>query len=371
MRVGLNATCLNERPSGSKQRFQALYGALFERLPEVEFHIFEPFDCRVADWFPYRPNVFGRQTPVPSLSRAGKFIKGYDHWRSVFGAEKFDFFEAMHLPLFRPQHGKTILTVHDIRGVGKENSLIHRSVFSTVLRDALNRADHVVTVSNAMRSEILEFFPNVAVSVIYNCFNSSLIAGVSDRNLTGFTAKYHLPREYILAVGHLEKRKNYLRLIEAVARLKCGGLNFSLVIVGKDSGDAVSVRALIRKLDLQDQVILLSELSDYEVWCAYRCCSLFVFPSLYEGFGIPVLEAMAAGKPMALSNSPIFREISGGQGLYFDPECVESISNAIEIGMTDSKLRQFMIDYGYGRVMDFDCEKAAGELVRVYQSLAE
>jgi glycosyltransferase involved in cell wall biosynthesis len=369
MRVGLNATCLNDRPSGAKQRFQCLYGSLFKLLPDVEFIVFDPSDCRVSDWFTNQPNVFRRETPIPSLGRAGKFMKGLHYWKSAFASEEFDIFEALHLPLIRQPHGKTILTIHDMRGLNRENSITKRVLFAAVLKDALKRADHVITVSNTMRSEILEFYPNATVSVVYNGINTSSVEKVTEHEVKQFRAKYGVPREYVLAVGHLERRKNYPRLIEAIAHLRHRGFDCPLVIIGNDSGEASSINNLISILGLQNQVTFLAGLTDDEVLCAYRCCSLFVFPSLYEGFGIPILEAMVAGKPSVLSDIPIFREITENQGIYFDQQNVEHIASSIEVGLTNFELRQRMIGYGYRRAADFDYKEVSCELARLYQFL--
>jgi glycosyltransferase involved in cell wall biosynthesis len=368
MKVGLNATCLNDRPSGAKQRFLGIYGSLFNLLPDVEFVIFEPRDCRVADWFPSQPNLSKRETPIPSLGRAGKLLKGCNYWKRSLASENFDAFEAMHMPLTRPSKGKTLLTIHDIRGATKENSFAKRKLFSSVLRNALKRADHVVTVSNTVRSEILSFYPNTPVSVIYNGVDSSAVQSVTQQAIDALRTKYDLPREYILAVGHFEKRKNYVKLIEAIALLKQRKFDSSLVIIGNDSGELVSLKKLISDMNLNDNISLLTDLSNDEVRCAYSNCALLAFPSSYEGFGIPILEAMAAGKPMALSDLEIFREITQNQSVYFDEGNVESMADAIEIGLCSQQVRDDMVEYGFHRVHDFEFGHLANSLCKLYRA---
>ena len=369
MRVGLNATCLKDRPSGAKQRFLGIYGSLFTLLPDVEFVIFEPRDCNVAGWFPNHSNVSNRQTPLPSMGRAGKFLSGLNYWKRAFASEHFDVFEALHMPLVRPAQGKNLMTLHDIRGMNRENSLAKRALFATVLRDALKRTDHVVTVSNAMRSEVLDFYPETSVSVVYNGIDRNAMTSVTEREVKEYRAKYGLPQEHVLAVGHFEQRKNYPRLIEAIALLKQRGLDFPLVIVGNDSGEVSSLRMLIANLDIQNQVTLLTGLSDDEVRCAYLSCRLLAFPSSYEGFGIPILEAMAAGKPMVLSDLPIFREITQERSIYFDHNNVESIADAIEVGLCSQKAREDMVEFGSRRLKDFEFGQLAEQLAQVYRTL--
>lgn len=368
MKVGLNVTCLNDRPSGAKQRFLGIYGPLFNLLPDVEFVIFEPKDCHVSGWFPSQPNLSKRETPIPSLGRAGKLLKGCNYWKRSLASENFDAFEAMHIPLTRPSKGKTLLTVHDIRGVTRENNFAKRKLHSSVLRNALKRADHVVTVSNTIRSEILNFYPNTPVSVIYNGVDSSAMQSVTQNGVNAFRTKYNLPREYILAVGHIEKRKNYAKLIEAIAFLKHRKFDCSLVIIGNDSGELVSLKKLISDMDLNDNIFILADLSNDEVRCAYSNCTLLAFPSSYEGFGIPILEAMVAGKPMVLSDLEIFREITQNQSIYFDESNVESMADAIEFGLCSQQDRDDMVEYGFQRIHDFEFGHLANRLCRLYRA---
>lgn len=370
MRIGVNATCLNNRPSGARQRFSGIYGALFKRLPDAEFLIFEPLDCQVSEWFSGQTNVVARSTPIPSEgSRLRKFAAGFGFWGQALSNESFDLFEALHLPMVRPVNGKAVLTIHDVRGLRDESGLTHRTLFASALRSALSRADHVVTVSAAMRNEILEFYPEIPVSVVYNGLDVGPFADVTQEDCNAFTTKYGLPSDFILAVGHFESRKNYPRLIEALALLKQRGLDCPLVIIGNDSGEIAVLSRQILELGLDRQVALLSGLSDAEVRCAYILSSLFVFPSSYEGFGIPILEAMAAQKPMALSHLAVFEEITEGQSIYFPPDDVEAMANAIELGLTSNEKREQMIRYGLDRLPEFGFDQLADKMVQVYEQL--
>ncbi|MGB7373484.1 glycosyltransferase family 4 protein [Pontixanthobacter sp.] len=368
MKVALNATSLNDRPSGARHRFVGIYGPLFKHLKDVEFIIYEPKDCSVVDWFPDQPNISNRKTPIPSFGRTGKFLAGINYWPRALSKEKFDIFEAMHLPLTRPPAGKTILTIHDIRGLNKQNNFTNRALFAAVLKDALKRADHIVTVSHTMRSEILKFHAAASVSVIYNGIDKAAMANVAKGRIDKFRTRYGLAQEYILAVGHFEPRKNYPRLIEAMSLLKQRGTDCPLVIIGNDSGEASALKRLIVGLGLDQQVTLLTGLSDDDVRCAYLNCKLFVFPSFYEGFGIPILEAMAARKPMVLSDVAIFREITQNRSIYFNQYCVESMADAIEIGICSEEAVANMVEYGDQRLEDFKFTRQAEKLAQLYKA---
>lgn len=371
MRVGLNATCLTDRPSGAKQRFIGIYGQLFKLLPEVEFIIYESQGCRVADWFPTQPNVSAKVTSIPCEGRIAKFAAGIRYWPQEFSKDRFDIFEGLHLPLTRSPSGRTLLTIHDIRGVHPENDLMGRAIFKTVLARSLKAADHVITVSEAMKEEILSFFPGIHVSVIYNGLDTSKFSQIDDSDLVAFQNKFALPSEFILAVGHFEKRKNYLSLIDSVIRLRDRGIDCPLLIIGNNSGQRQLVEEKIAGANLGNMIRVLSELSDLEVRCAYKMCSLFVFPSAYEGFGIPILEAMAAQRPMVLSNLPVFCEITEGQAIYFPHNDIESMADAIEHALTSSTKRTSMIEYGIQRVNDFNFNALAGQVAALYKELVD
>ncbi|MDO9010559.1 MAG: glycosyltransferase family 1 protein [Gallionella sp.] len=369
MKIGLNATCINDRPSGAKQRFIGINRELVKRLPDAEFVIYEPDDCRVASWFNGASNVSARHTPLPSEGRARRFIGGLQYWRSALSREGFDIFEGFNLPLVKATTGQTLLTIHDIRGLRPESRAWERAVFKSVLSRSLKAADHVITVSESMRKEILSFYPDVPISVIYNGLDANEFDRVSAADLQEFRRKFALPEEFVLAVGHFESRKNYLRLIDAIALLRDRGRSCSLLIVGNDSGERKAVEERVASVNLAGSVKILSGISDLEVRCAYKLCSLFVFPSSYEGFGIPILEAMAAGRPIVLSDIPVFREITQNSGVYFPHHDVELMALAIEKILTSSSERARLVEYGNNRIQSFSYQSLAAQVENLYRAV--
>ena len=123
----------------------------------------------------------------------------------------------------------------------------------------------------------------------------------------------------------------------------------------------------IRTLDLSDNVMILKNLPNWEVQSLYRLCSLFVFPSVYEGFGIPILEAMAAQRPMVLSDLPVFREITENQSIYFDPNKIESIADVILKTYSSKFEQERLVDYGLKRMEAFKYHNLAQDLVKIYR----
>lgn len=369
MKIGLNATCLNDRPSGAKQRFVGIYGELFKLLPDAEFVIYEPADCRVAAWFEGVANVSARRTSIPSEGRTQKFVKGFGYWNAALASERFDLFEGFHLPLVASPRGRNLLTIHDIRGVNSQAGFLKRLIYKPVLGRSLERADHVVTVSEAMKAELLTLHPGLQISVVYNGLDESKRSPVPADALVAFKQKFGAGEDFILAVGHMEKRKNYPCLVDAIRTLHDRGLNYPLVIIGNDSGQKDEIEARLEIAQLSGKVRLLTGLSDLEVRCAYQLCKLFVFPSTYEGFGIPILEAMAANRPMVLSDIPVFREITEDQGFYFPPESSDSMATAMQAVLCSNAEQQRLVDYGQKRIEAFNYEILAGQVKQLYESM--
>lgn len=369
MKIGINATCFNHRPSGAKHRFIGIYGELVTQLPETEFVVFEPKDCRIASWFDGATNVRVRSTPLPSEGRVKRFIEGVRYWDKALSDEQLSVFEVANLPLIKAPTGKTILTIHDIRGLRPESDLVERSIYQLFMERSLRGADHVVTVSNAMKNQLLHLFPELSISVIYNGIDPNQFKYIEEDDLKAVRRRHCLPEQFVLAVGHFEKRKNYLQLVNAVARLRDRGQSCGLVIIGNNSGDREKIEGRVQKLNLTRNVTLLSGLSDLDVRCIYKLCSLFVFPSSYEGFGIPILEAMASNRPMVLSDLPVFREITQDRGIYFPHDDVELMADAIEKGLSSTGERTKLVEYGKERVKDFSFQSLAKQIGHLYRSL--
>jgi len=360
---------LNDRPSGAKQRFYGIYGELIKQLPDAEFVIFEPNDCNVGAWFNGAKNVAIRRTPIPSQGRLGKFLGGLNYWSTALIQEKFDLFECFNQPLVKAPTGLTLSTIHDIRRVYSDWGILERTAYRATLRKTLSTVDHVITVSESIKREILDFAAVSSISVTYNGLDVHKYEAVEDTALQAFRSKFRLSENFILAVGHIEKRKNYLTLIAAMAHLHAQGRVCHLLIIGNDSGERAVLEERIKSSKLSGHVKFLNGLSDIEVRCAYKLCSLFVFPSTYEGFGIPILEAMAAGRPMVLSDIPVFREITEDNSVYFLPTEAENMATAIEMVLTSNSERARLIEYGTSRVKAFSFEVLATQIKHLYRSL--
>ena len=182
-------------------------------------------------WFKDFNNVKTFTTPIPSNGRFRKFIYSTSFWNKTLGNESFDIFEGFHLPLPTVNSAKTIFTVHDVRRIHLESSLLERNAFRHSLKRAIRNADALVTVSEAMKRELLPYCSESQICVIPNGLDGSAkFLHPTVAELEAFKIKYSLPERYLLAVGHLDPRKNYLRLIQALSLLRRAGQSHHLLI---------------------------------------------------------------------------------------------------------------------------------------------
>ena len=360
-RIGLNGTCYNERPSGARQRFVGLYGQVIKANPSTEFFIYDAADAAISSAFAGAVNVVARSTPIASAGRLRKAVASVGFWQRKLLADKLDLFEQFNLPLVKAPACPTVLTIHDVRDANS-HVLPLRQLYRFTWRNALARVDHVITVSRTMKSEIEALSAYVPVTVIYNGINQSfpcILNRTDHRNRC----------TQLLAVGHLEPRKNYLTLLNAVARIKKRKRDVHLTVVGRDGGSKDAIEAAIHANDLTADITLRSDVSNTELANLYRACDMVVFPSLYEGFGIPLIEAMAAHRPIITSDIGVFREITEDQGCYFPPLDPEAMASSILQLVDQPLLADRLVEYGTARISDFRYEHLATQVTELYRQL--
>ena len=159
-----------------------------------------------------------------------------------------------------------------------------------------------------------------------------------------------------------------MRLISAIDILKKDGHNIKLIIIGQKADETKKINRLIIKLNLSQNIKIFSNLNNFEVRCFYKLASLFVFPSIYEGFGVPLLEAMASSLPMVLSNTEVFREITQNKYSYFDQYDSLSIANRIKFVLLNKALQKKMIIYGKKRIVYFSAKVQSNQINNLYNN---
>lgn len=277
------------------------------------------------------------------------------------------------LPLYCPC--PKVAVVHDLSFLIIRNSFRTHSqiILKNQLLHMVRRASKIIAVSQSTKRDLLRFYQvNPAqVSVVYEGYDTDAYKPHSDMDrVKALGQRYGIDAHYVLYVGTLEPRKNIPRLIEAFASLKKQGMiRHKLVIAGKKDWLYNNIFQTVTRAGLDDEVIFTDYVPDQDLPLLISGADLFVYPSLYEGFGLPPLEAMACGIPVITSNLSSLPEVVGDAGILVDPYSVDEIAEAIHQVLSDAKLREQMQQKGLDRARMFSWEKTAQETLKVFETI--
>jgi glycosyltransferase involved in cell wall biosynthesis len=241
-------------------------------------------------------------------------------------------------------------------------------------RYSAKNAEKILTISEASKSDIMKIYGIKSDKIVVTPLGVRDDLGSNAPNITmeKVSKKYSLKKPYILFVGTLQPRKNIERLVEAYSLLKAQKetlADIELVIVGKKGWLYEPILAAPKKYGVVNSVKFLDFVPDEDMAELYAHAECFVLPSLYEGFGLPVLEAMKHGAPVATSNVSSLPEAGGDAALYFNPEDAQEIADTMKKILEDKKLRTTMITKGYTQIKKFSWEKTASQTLEVLKSV--
>lgn len=235
---------------------------------------------------------------------------------------------------------------------------------------SVKHARTIITISNASKDDIIKMYRTKVekVNVVYPGIKDFAKSKMSKADLL---EKYQVSAPYVLFVGTLQPRKNIERLIEAFSLVQKKKSDLKLVIIGKKGWMFEEVLNAPKKYNVENSVVFLDSVPDSDLPAFYENAQVFALPSLYEGFGLPILEAMKLGCPVITSNVSSLPEAGGDAALYFDPKDVLDIEKKLLEVVEDSELREKMKEKGYVQVKKFSWEKAARETLEVLESTAK
>jgi glycosyltransferase involved in cell wall biosynthesis len=264
-----------------------------------------------------------------------------------------------------------VVTVHDIsyRLYPQYFPARVRWMLSLLVPFSMRRAEKVITVSHSARRDILTHYdvPASKVVVTYEAAAPHFRPVENREAFSPVKARYGIEADFVLSVGNLQPRKNIRRLIEAYARIPAGLRNrYKLVIVGQALWQHSDIYHAVAERGLLAHVIFTGYVPEPDLVLLYNAASLFAYPSLYEGFGLPVLEAMACGTPVVTSCVSSLPEIAGDAALLVDPGDVDAIAEAMATVLSEPELAQCLSAAGLQRASSFSWERMALETLKVY-----
>jgi len=317
-----------------------------------------------------KPTVKSLKTIITRFTFIKKLVREIILLLGKINAKSYDiYWEPNLLPNQNIKTKKLITTVHDFSFIlHKEYHPKERIEYiDKYFTKNIIKSDMIITGSHFTKNEILQRldFKEEQIEVIYHGIDHNLFQVYSNEDLK---VDFELPKKFILSVGSIEPRKNLIGLLEAYSALSLEiKKEYKLVIAGFKGWENKEIMALIEKN--QENIHYLGFISDKELSIVYNLASLFVFPSFYEGFGLPVLEAMACGTPVVCSDSSSIPEVGGDAVVYCDPNNTDDISNKMVQVLNDTELQKSMKVSGIKRAKEFTWEKSALQHIKVFQKV--
>lgn len=278
-----------------------------------------------------------------------------------------------YLPL-ATKRGKNVITIHDLtflldkhRADKTAGSFLVREI-----RTAAHKSDHIITDSRSTRDDVIELLdinPDKVTSIPLAASSERFTFLNDEQSKLTIQAKFAGGNPFILYVGTLEPRKNLVRLVKAYSLLRKRGCTHKLVLAGKRGWCYEEIFATIRQLKLEEHVLIPDYIPAEYLNPLYNAAEVFVYPSLYEGFGLPVIEAMSCGTPVITSNISSLPEVAGEAGVLIDPEDTEGLAQAMEKVLTSNELHQTLRERGIKQAAIFSWNRTAAQTLEVYRSL--
>lgn len=370
MNIGFEAKRVFHNKTGLGNYSRDLVRIMSYFFPDRKYYLYNPKPAKKALFTANNVNVFEKQ-PSGAFNR-----RFYNFWRqrAIIRDLKQDEIELFHglsgeLPSGLRKNGiKSIVTIHDLIFLKFPQfySFIDRRIHYYKFRKAARSADLVIAISEQTKQDIIEYLgiPESKIKVVYqgcqDVFKKKYLLSEKD----AVKARFNLPDQFILNVGTIETRKNVLAAVKAIK-----DIDTTLVVIGSETAYFKEVKAYIDQNGLEKKVIFLKGVSSEELAILYQLACVFVYPSLYEGFGIPIIEALFSGTPVITSKGSCFPEAGGPASVYIDPHNPAELKQQLEILLNHPKKRQEIAEAGLVFAEQFHDIHIADNIMEVYREV--
>lgn len=369
MRIAIQAADLDaERIDGTRVYILHMLRRFGVLAPDDTFSLYHRTTFNPALTPPFFKNYDIRSIDFPFLWTQTRFA-----WELFFHTPDVLWMPMHNLPFIRKRRMNTVVTVHDLAYKYFPEYFPKRDLIElNLLGDlAIRNANHLIAVSESTKRDILKWYPEVKeenITVVYHGFDSELFsAGRNEDEEKRVRESLCIDGDYLLYTGAIQPRKNLEVLIDAFTILKEQGdaNDLKLVLAGGDAWLSDLVHAKVEENPFRDDIIMPGQIAFGDLGHLMRGASVYVFPSLYEGFGIPVLEALASGVPVIAADNSSLREVGGDAAQYFDANDARELALKIKNVLSDDILREDMIARGSEHIKNFSWEKCAKETLDV------
>ena len=370
MRIGYDAKRLfcNHRGLGNYSR--DLIRILNQFYPENHYDLFTP---KIKIHFPINP----ANTQVIQPTGIYKLLSS-SVWRSIGLNSDIkrlgdDIFHGLNQELpfgINKLSVKKVITFHDAIFIRYPElyPASYRKIFTLKNKESCRIADRIIAISEQSKRDAIEFFhaEPAKVEVIYQGCNNIFRQSLSAQEKERVKEIYNLPTDYLLFVGAIEPRKNISTILHAISQEK---IDTPFVVVGRHTDYTLELENLAKKLKIPSQVHFLHQVETIDLPAIYQLAKLFIYPSIFEGFGIPILEALCSETPVITSQGSCFEETGGEYSLYIQPNNAQEIGVTIQRVLADSGLQETMKRQGIIHAENFTDDKIADQLMTLYKSL--
>lgn len=267
---------------------------------------------------------------------------------------------------------KSVVTIHDLIFLRYPQFYpwIDRHIYKYKFKKACKNADKIIAISEMTKRDIISYFniPEEKITVIYQGCDNSFSEIVSQEKKDRIKGKYNLPDKYILYVGSIESRKNLLLAVKALPLLR---EKIHLIAIGKQTEYTDVIKSYIKEHYLEGQVSFLSNIPFDELPAIYQMASIFTYPSFFEGFGIPIIEALHSGVPVIAAKGSCLEEAGGPDSVYIDPNDEKGLAEEINNILNDKVKIKLMKEKGYTYVQRFNDKVLANQLIKAYQEIIQ
>lgn len=315
------------------------------------------------------PNYTVKSIPFPKAWMQTRFA-----WEMFFHQPDKLFLPIQAAPVSLPNDIEVTATIHDLAWKRYPETFPWRDRWKLdfMLETVLQRADKLIAVSVSTKRDLLDFFPHISeskIKVIHHGFGGDFFGNqLSEAELSEGLRNFQLTaKNYFLYVGALQPRKNLIRLIKAFEIMKRMCPETKLVLAGEAAWLASDILTAREQSKYHDDIILTGRVSFRDLRALYQGARAFLFPSLYEGFGIPILEAFASGTPVLTADNSSLREVAGSGALYVDAVNIDDIAEKMCLLWQDDVLRRNLVQAGQGQLEQFSWDKCAEETLKYIQ----
>lgn len=369
MRIGFDAKRAFFNSSGLGNYSRSTIELLTKYYPVHEYLLYTPSTQDAIKFnIPEKVKIY---EPKRFLSKTFK-----SYWRTFriahkISEHKLDIYHGLSGELPNKAHKKSntklIVTIHDLIFLRypKLYNSVDRKIYYQKAKYACDIANTVIAISEQTKTDIINFLEidEKKIEVVYQGCNSQFQKKADTKKKIELTQKYKLPEKYILNVGTVEERKNSLSILKAI---KHGGLKIPLIIIGKKTEYQDQITKFASENNLEDLLFIYNDIPFEDLPGIYQQAEIFVYPSVFEGFGIPIIEALYSKIPVITTKGGVFSETGGLSTIYTEPDNIENLSKAILSVLNNKNLKEKMINEGYDFVQKFNEEKIVANIMNAY-----